>query len=124
MLNGMAEDSTPSNKSPVARRSVMKKNRGAMKSLMMGTGLVCLLSVNAGAADAREVWPVGASISRPLSHKSAREDLGQRLSTCWASSGCVVAVSARGWDKEMVRVQGQMCVLPSPSAPTSKENNW
>lgn len=98
----------------------MKGYPEAMKSVMTGATLASLLVLGGAKAEAREV-PVARSMTRQLQYESVRSELGDDLYACWKKSQCVAATSPVGWEEEMERVQGELCVLPAPDAP---KNNW
>ena len=99
----------------------MKGYPGAVKSVMTGATLASLLLLGGANADARDGRGAEALLSRKLDYEPARPDLGPDVSACWKKSGCLVATSARGWQEEMERLQGDLCLLPAPDAP---KENW
>jgi hypothetical protein len=98
----------------------MKGYPEALKSVMTGATLASLLVLGGAKAEAREV-PVARSMTRQLQYESVRSELGDNLYACWKKSQCVAATSPVGWQKEMERVQGELCVLPAPDAP---KHDW
>lgn len=98
---------------------VMKGTQGAMKSVMTGATLASMMMLVGAQAEAgQRVWNL---VPRKLAYESVRSELGDQLYACWNRSNVVVATSPVGWQKEMERVQDQLCVLPAPAAPQA---NW
>ena len=98
----------------------MKGTPGAMKSVMMGATLASMLMMGGARAEARGPR-VEDLLSRKLAYQSVRSELGDQLYACWRNSNVVCATSPVGWQKEMERVNGNLCVLPAPDAP---KENW
>lgn len=98
----------------------MKGMPGAMKGVMMGATLASMMMMGGARAEARSPR-VEDLVARKLEYQSARAELGDQLYACWKNSNVVVASSHLGWQKEMERVNGNLCVLPAPSAP---KENW
>lgn len=96
----------------------MKGTPGAMKSVMMGATLASMLMMGGARAEARGLEDL---VARKLDYQSARSELGDQLYACWKNSNVMVATSPVGWQKEMERVNGNLCVLPGPDAP---KENW